>query len=256
MGPMAVTFDFNTAIDRASDVAQEMISELQLPPEYKGKVENAINIAIQTENNQTTQIIGKSLTMSSKPEYIETMTPSKPQTIPIDIKKDDLFLNDLSSYLNNGDIEIDEKSQDQIIKKRDELLKEYNDFIVTKQELLKLRIESITDQQLREQEILKMKQKIERKKKEQEQQYENFINDYIKIAQLTLTSKTKKKDFAQNFMFEQDPQFQNLMNSKLSHDDKYKLQNDINDFRQQIVDKYLSYFSSITIKYSQQIKSN
>merc|ERR1712228_893668 len=84
---------------------------------------------------------------------------------------DDLQLIDLKTYLNqtndyDQDLEIDEKTKEQIIKKGEELRKEYKDFSVTKGELLKLRVESITDQQQIDDEKIKMKQNIFDKKKE------------------------------------------------------------------------------------------
>merc|ERR1719203_2442860 len=100
---------------------------------------------------------------------------------------EDLHLIDINSYLQQNDdydddLEIDEKTQAQIRTKRDELNKEFGNFISTKGELLKLRVESISDQEQINNEVLKMKQNILDKKRKVEEQYENFISDYIKIA--------------------------------------------------------------------------
>lgn len=407
--PMAVTFDFNRNVDRAADVAQEMISELQLPSLYKKKVENAIDSAIQVENTNKTQIIGKSLTgikvpnnnkktentlnvpaptkktmtkknTKSKPKSKPKPKPTKPQSTNINnvnnnknnasspkqpsnskqsenangtmngsvngnpnplspqtitntntntntntetntttttnatviqppsaqpmmnqlvptqsiqslqsietvspkaestrsntmnssinsscINTDneeclrfveiqnDLHLDDVSSYLSPGEFELDEKAQEQIVKKRDELLKEYNEFVITKNELLKLRVQSVTEKELREEIISKMKQKFEKKKNDMVKQYENFINDYKDIAQYTLTSK--QMELFQNFDYKTDSQFINLMNSQLTQNDKYEFENLLRDKRTEMVDNYLQFYSEKVNQYLQQINN-
>ena len=460
--PMAVTFDFNRTVDRAADVAQEMISELQLPSLYKKKVENAIDSAIQVENTNKTQIIGKSLTgikvpnvkktentlnvptpakktttkrnksnntnnaklkpkpnvntnnsnkvknatspkrkpnpntnitlnvnantntnatsnnktntvivnkgqgtgngngngnangntngnmngsVNGNPKPLSTQTnntntnnnvspktngatqPIQSVTSPTAISpsahtpsthgnmnipnnmnqgnnnlsvgtntetnttpksvesgrstmnnsmssscinstsingdneeclrfveiQNDLHLDDVSSYLSPGELEFDEKAQEQIVKKKDELLKEYNEFVITKNELLKLRVQSITEKELREQEISKMKQKFEKKKNEMVQQYENFINDYKDIAQYTIHSK--QMELFQNFDYKTDSQFINLMNSQLAQNDKYEFENMLRDKRREMVDNYLQFYSEKVNQYLQQINN-
>merc|ERR1712176_457732 len=176
------------------------------------------------------------------------------------IESDSLHLIDIQSYLQqhddyDEDLEIDEKTQAQIRTKRDELNKEYSTFISTKTELLKLRVESITDSGEINNEIIKMRHNILDKKRKMEEQYENFISDYIKIAQLTLTSR-KKVNLAQTFMFEQDAQYQTLMSSALSDDDKYELRAKLQETRHGMVEQYLAFYARIMSTYSQHIQNN
>jgi len=184
-----------------------------------------------------------------------------PRPLQLNVSLDeDLHLIDIKSYLQQNDdydddLEIDEKTQVQIRTKRDELNKEFGTFISTKGELLKLRVESIADQEQINNEILKMKQNILDKKRKVEEQYENFISDYIKIAQLTLTSR-KKVNFAQIFMFEQDAQYQTLMSSQLLDEDKYELRAKLQETRHGMVEQYLAFYARIMSTYSQHIQNN
>eukprot|EP01084_Bolivina_argentea_P188912 325046_1 len=144
--------------------------------------------------------------------------------------ENDLVLEDISSYLDGETaVEMDEKQKEQIAKKREELLKEYADLIVTKQELLSLRIDSITDAAKREEVIVKMKQTICNKKSEIIKQYSNYISDHVTLAQYTATKQFQQKNY-NHFIFEKDPKFVHFMQSPyLTQNDKYELENELKD---------------------------
>merc|ERR1712025_1382712 len=121
-------------------------------------------------------------------------------------------------------------------RKRDELQREFSEFVSTKQELLKLRVQELTEPRATEA-IRAMRVKIGQKREETQRQFESFIADYRDIAEM------KKNSIAQTFNFEKDALFIALQKSPLlSEPQKYAFRNALTEFRQDMVDKYLTFY--------------
>ena len=103
---------------------------------------------------------------------------------PVDGDGVELDLKPLAAYLSAEGvaIEIDDKSRSEIARRRDELLREFKEFRLTKQELLNLKEESSLDAASRTAERRRFEDKMKGKKSEIEEQWKNFIDDYKDIG--------------------------------------------------------------------------
>merc|ERR1712176_315077 len=153
----------------------------------------------------------------------------------------------------------------QISIKRHELHNEYIDFVKRKHELLKLKYTTLEAEykdnnseqiEIKTQEENNIKEKINKKRVELTDKWEEWLSDREQIAQLKSriekkrsTSTDKLPTFDTQLEFENDPQFQSLMDSQLSDNDKKECKQKIETFRKRMMNDYRQFYLETIQKY-------
>ena len=219
-------------------------------PRSRSDAEPAVNDPAQSTASSATpyppsQREGAGAVSPPPPSVQPAAQPVAAQSVqsPVDGDGVELDLKPLAAYLSAEGvaIEIDDKSRSEIARRRDELLREFKEFRLTKQELLNLKEESSLDAASRTAERRRFEDKMKGKKSEIEEQWKNFIDDYKDIAEMT---STKMASFAQIVLFEQDAPFRRIKGSALSDADKYRFEAQLKQYRTKMVADYMSFYAA------------
>merc|ERR1711920_1013551 len=163
-------------------------------------------------------------------------------------------IEELSLPSPSTEIVFDDEVLSQIEIKRDELHNEYIAFVKRKYELLQLRFTDDDSQQLeiQKQEEEGIKIKINAKRKELSNKFEEWLSDRVQIE--LLKSRIEKKrthslEIETQIDFEKDVQFRSLMESNLDDLYKQECRAKIEQYRANMIDAYKQFYSDTIQSY-------